>query len=122
MRRIDLTMNGDFSGSDTVSANSTSLSFMEEGLANRTPIIRRDSKNKIRSSEANSGFLTGSIDSINGRENLLKIVQSISGSEPLCDRCGVDLVFDRQSTLCKECDLSLDKEFRSERLMKMLLR
>lgn len=89
-KRIDLTLNGDFSKGISV----FNLSFGHTNLTEEEII---------------TGFPIGSIDEIKSKRRILKIHHSTEGDSPTCYRCGKDLLLSDLMT-CSKCNDGFELE------------
>jgi hypothetical protein len=117
MNQVDLTLNRDFSRSNSNSRNV----LLSNSLLTKT--IREKhikvSKNIITDSEINTNFLTGSIDDIKRNTSSLKIYRSLNEIEPICIRCG-DILLNKNEELCDKCNNHLEQEFAVNKVMDLL--
>ena len=112
MRNIDLTMDGAFSNRRRMTSSRISIS---PDITIIGDSLRQD--NSVKLSEIEANFLVGSIDSINRRRLYLETLRSMRGIKPACERCGGDLVFRRDESLCQKCDDEMDYEMVMEKRM-----
>lgn len=109
-RNIDLTFNGDFQ-------EKANLDVMIKHMENQKLVIggSRIRDNKLKSSEINSNFVTGSSSSIQEKRWKLRLHRNLNLVEVSCDKCG-GFLYIKQKTLCDKCDRQLEEEVHKEYL------